>query len=335
MKKILSVLASSMLFVGSLHAANNIPPNTLNIPSSVVATSTFGSGSAIQNTNLPVDIKSQVVPSSASIVSDQLAQYQSAQLSAAQVQALKEIQEERLKNQVSPYTNIPLPAVRSISPDLSPGKTPPIVNVSKNMLTNIVFTDMSGNPWYIDKVLINRAHFNDNAGIDPNGKKTNVLSVEPVNPFEFGNVTVMLEGKTLPVIFMLASGQPSVDVRLDVRLAGSNPSAPNKSSYNPNDLMVSTDIDEVGLRFLDGNIPENAESLQSSDIQANAWRYGDYMYVKTRFDVLYPAYNSRATSPDGYNIYRFDNNPSSITFLQRNGQPITSLFTEMPYQYDR
>lgn len=333
LKKI-SYCIACVLVSGSVNAAIQPPRNTLDITQPMLTTNTFGTSSVAQSVRLPPDIGNQVIPSTSAIVGEQVSQTQQAQLSPEQRKALKEIELEIQRSQVSPYNTLPLPSVRSISPNLAPGVTPPIINVSKNMLTNIVFTDMEGNPWYIDKVLLNRSHFNDNAGIDPQGKKTNVLTLEPVNPFEYGNVTVMLEGKTLPVIFMAASGQPTVDVRVDARMQGKNPSVAS-SDLNPANLMISSDIDEVGLRFLDGNIPEDAESLLSSDAQANGWKYGNYLYVKTRLDVLYPAYNSRATSPDGYNIYRFDNDPSSITFMQRNGQPVTSMFTESPYQYDK
>lgn len=77
------------------------------------------------------------------------------------------------------------------------------------------------------------------------------------------------------------------------------------------------------MGFLDGTIPEDATNLISSDVSVQAWSYNDKIYVKTRLDVLYPNYMSKAASNDGTKIYRFDGDVFDITFLQRHGQPVT------------
>lgn len=337
-KKVLTLTAvvGGLLSSNLAFAAN--PPNTIDLNQEFGASFTpTDYAVAVEHSGAPSDLVSEVIPSTRQMVAEQVVDYENSQLTPAQLQRLKEQDLARQRIQATPYTNLAKPVVRSISPDLSPGVSPPVIRVSKNILTSVVFTDLDGNPWNIEKVMLNRNQFDDAAGYSQDaeaGKRTNILTLEPIQAIEYGNVTVQLEGKSLPVIFLLTSGQAEVDVRLDVRMKGANPSAAMSSPQGG--LRASADIDDAALSFLDGSIPSDAESLLSSDSEVRAWEYGGATYVKTRLDVLYPAYNSRATSPDGVNIYRFDGSSRySLSLLQRGGRPVSVTLSEMPYQYDR
>lgn len=312
------------------------PPNTIDLNQEFSASFTPSDyATAVQYSGAPRTIVSEVIPSTRQLVAEEVNNYEDMQLTPAQMQRLKEQELTKQRLQSTPYTHVANPVVRSISPDLSPGVAPPVIRVSKNILTSVVFTDLDGNPWNIEKVMLNRNQFDDTAGAPEEDKRTNILTLEPNQAIEYGNVTVQLKGKTLPVIFLLTSGQPEVDVRLDVRMKGANPNAPQDFSPHAG-LSASTDIDDAALAFLDGTIPAEAEMLLSNDSAVRAWSFGGATYVKTSLDVLYPAYHSRATSPDGVNIYRFDNGyMSSLSLMQRGGQPVSVTLSEMPYQYDR
>ena len=324
----------ALLFSVSMPAISAEPPNTINLNESFSPSfSPTDFATAVQAGDAPPQYAQDVVPSTRSLVAQQLTQYEESQLTAEQRQRIKAVELERQRIDSNPYLNTAKPVVRSIMPDLAPGITPPIIRVSKNILTSIVFTDLDGNPWYIEKVMLNRNQFNDTAGVDGEGKPTNILTIEPIQAIDYGNVTVILKGKTLPVILLIASGQPDVDVRLDVRMKGINPDvAANNIPISAR--AVAANIDGIGLSFLDGSIPSDAEMLSSSDPAIRAWNYSGAIYVKTSLDVLYPSYHSRAKSPGNVNIYRFDNQPTSVTLMQRGGQPVTATLSEMTYQYD-
>lgn len=286
----------------------------------------------------PMSIQEELVPSTRSLVNEQLTEYQLSQLTPEQVYRLKAQQLEKDRITASPYLSTPNPVVRSIAVSLNPGETPPLIRVSKNMLTTIVFTDGDGNPWYIEKVALNRDQFSDAANLPAGGrsKQTNILTLEPNEAIAFGNVSVTLKDKALPVILLVTSGQSEVDVRVDARIPGRNPDA----VYMPgvSGVQVNASIDNHALAFLDGAIPADAESLISSDTAAQGWKYNESLYVKTRLDLLHPNYMSRASTADGVNIYRFDgvNANGSITLMQRHGQPVTVSFEQAPYyQYSR
>ena len=331
MKK--TTLLLSMMLSASAFAANP-PPNTIDMNGGFTApTQAQDAFSAVGMLDLPPDYSQVIAPNVQSTIADQLQQYENQQLSPDQLRRLQQIEIEKQRVLATPYNNVPAPIVRSINPDLSAGKTPPVIRVSMNLLTSVVFTDLQGNPWYIDKVIVNRDQFNDSASINPDGKPTNILTLEPTQAIQYGTVSVMLKGKTMPVIFLLSAGQNEVDIRVDARMSGTNPDQP-VVNINPAGLMSASGVDENSLGFLDGIIPEGAEQLQSSDYSVTAWLFNNQTYVKTSLDVMYPSFHSRATTADGVNIYRFESNPKSISLLQRGGQPVSVSFTEQPYLYD-
>ncbi|UZA04807.1 DotH/IcmK family type IV secretion protein (plasmid) [Moraxella bovis] len=355
-------LIMGMAFIQSAVAVGApMPPNTIDMTAHTPA---------IQNHSLnttspviaqsPYAVQPYIVPSTQSMIRQEVIDYLNAQLTPDQLMTLKTYLLEKERIGATPYVTLPTPVVRSLAVNLAPGETLPIIRVAKNMLTSIVFTDMDGNPWYIEKVVVNRNQFSDSASLssianaqaniqavqqvgdnatglnttptenttDPTANLTNILTLEPLKAVDYGNVSVTLRGKAVPVIFMVMAGQNEVDIRLDAKVPGKNPdiSYTLNSPLTPvtaNRYVSTPEIDTDALGFLDGTIPEDATNLISSDVSVQAWSYNDKIYVKTRLDVLYPNYMSKAASNDGTKIYRFDGDVFDITFLQRHGQPVT------------
>ena len=396
MKKHLLALLTAIAAVRVTAAP--LPPNTMDMSNYSGQAQSFSqqTQSPILN-QTPMDIQPFVAPSTRTMVNNEVNEYLGSNLTPQQFQQLKTLLLEQQRIAATPYNQLPNPVVRSLAVDLSPGKTPPIVRVAKNMLTSIVFTDMEGNPWYIEKVALNRNQFSDansqstiaaaqantqavqaaadtttgsnltpanrassninddnsytasqnanginsSGNSDPKANLTNILTLEPKQAIDYGTVSITLRGKATPVIFLVASGQSEVDIRLDAKIAGKNPDV-DQSSVSPfaaisgNSLASTPDQDAIALAFLDGNPPNDATPLTSSDGAVRGWEYNDKLYVKTRFDVLYPNFMYRAASSDGTKIYRFDQGVNDITFLQRRGQPVTVSFEQnsLPY-YER
>ncbi|MGP9666554.1 DotH/IcmK family type IV secretion protein [Psychrobacter sp. AOP31-A1-22] len=328
-KSAITLLSLSLLT--TVATAEGLPPPT------TIDFGTIPSSPAIDQA--PAGIRPEIAPSTSSLVADQVTEYQLSQLTPEQMFQLKQQQLEKDRITSNPYLRTPNPVVRSLAVSLNPGETPPIIRVSKNMLTSIVFTDTEGNPWYIEKVALNRNQFSDAANLpegDEEEKLTNILTLEPNEAIAYGNVSVTLKDKALPVILLVASGQADVDVRVDARIPGRNPDAVYRPGVSP--IQMTASIDNDALSFLDGAIPADAEPLISSDQSAQGWKFNDSLYVKTRMDLLHPNYMSRASTADGVSIYRFDggNANGSITLMQRHGQPVTVSFEPAPYyQYSQ
>lgn len=320
----------------------------------------------------PPYIEEQIIPSNSTLVQRQVSAYEQLNLTPQQMQVLKRINLETERQKASPYINLPTPVVRSLAVSLEPGKTPPVIRMSANMLTTINFIDANGDPWPIESVSLNRSQFDDsitqsqiNVGgegqqqaqqqmqpqqpqYDENGQllpqqqqpqttqkqevnKTNILTLFPKSAVAYSNVAITLEGKPLPVILLLASGQPEVDIRVDARMNGVSPKSTRDRASTG--YVKSLSVDEGSLSFLDGVIPTDAYSMSSSNNNVQAWEFNDELYVRTSLDVLYPEYTSRVGSRDGSRVYRFNGNPTNIVFTQVNGQPVTVSFENNVLNY--
>lgn len=380
-----ALVASLMIAIQALTLPTVATAKTAKLPKNTMDLGKYANAAVSQNgspviNSTPISIQPQIVPSPRTMVEQQLSEYQQAQLTPDELRRLKSSELTTARITASPYVSNPEPVVRTLAVSLNPGETPPIIRLSKNLLTTIVFTDTDGNPFYIEKVALNRAQFSDSVSVpqnnggggtqyqtqqqanngqaggqqtanvtyDQNGQPvvaqqqpqatatqqptvqpTNILTIEPLDAVAYSNMAVTLKGKSMPVIFLLTAGQDAVDIRVDARIPGRSPDAPYKiGTFN----QPTPDIDTDALAILDGSIPQDATTLIASDPAVRGWEYNDQLYVKTRFDVLYPAYTSKASTPDGLNIFRFPSRTNNtVTFMQRNGQPVTVTFEESPY----
>lgn len=326
MKK--SLLSFSILLMGSAYAVSP-PQNTLDL-TGTIRSPLVPMGVSSNNTlnYIPQEYQSRVVPSIPTQIQGSVQNYAQSQLSPNQYNVLKSAELDSQTANMTPYLTLPSPITRTLAPDLSAGSTPPVIRVAKNFLTHLVFTDLNGNAWKIANVVMNRGQFSDQpTPIDDNAPK-NILVVEPTQAIDFGNISVFLEGKATPIIFMVAGGQPEVDSRVDIKIQGRNPSV-SQSVIDPYSLSAGA-IDDATLLFLDGRIPDDSEPLDVGDLGGQAWYYGNNTYVKTRLDVLYPAYLSKASDSEGKTVYKFAGTLKSLTLMQRNGQPVSDILKPMP-----
>lgn len=261
-----------------------------------------------------------VYPAPGDIAEESLQDLEDLQLTPEQVQRLKRLRIQREQGRATPYTTPPKPITRTLFINLDPGVSPPVLRLTSGQQSSIVFSDTSGQPWFIDSVSLNRRLFDDGRGND-NGSDTpptNVLTLEAVTPAAYGNVTVRLRSLPTPVIFILSAAQDEVDMRVDAKVPGHNPDSVGTVTTS---MMPS--IDDALSYFLDGVPPKDAKQLEVSGLDGvDAWLYRDNMYVRAKADAQYPAYLAAARSTSGVAVYRFAGLRSSITFLV-GGQAVT------------
>lgn len=262
-----------------------------------------------------------VYPANEDITEGVIEEIETLQPSKGQYERLKKLNMERERQGSSPYPTPPKPVTRTLFVNLDPGISPPILRLAQGQQTSIVFSDTAGNPWKIEKQSLNRTLFQDGYKDDvDSSKQSNVITLEALKPAAYGNVTVTLKGLATPVIFVLSSGQPEVDMRIDAQIPGHNPDAANKT-------MVSgmPAIDEDLGYFLDGVPPKEAERLKVTGLKdAEAWFYKDSLYVRAKADAQYPAYLSAARSTSGLSVYRYAQRHNSVTFTI-GGQVVTAF----------
>ncbi len=243
----------------------------------------------------------------------------SMQLAAPEVASIKNIQLNHMRAASTPYIKSPRAGTRTLMLDLSPGVAPPTIYLANGQLSSLVFSDMGGNPWMIERVALNRSLFNDAAKSD---RDTNVLSLESLQPVAQGNISIMLRGLSTPVIFSLISDEnPTMDARVDVKVPGRNPDYAMQTVQTDN----APTIDHGLSYFLDGVPPKEARKLKSSSTQVEAWVLDQQLYIRTQADLQYPAYFASARSTSGMAVYRFNQIYKMVTLLSQ-GRAQTIFF---------
>lgn len=220
--------------------------------------------------------------------------------------------EDKAQQAVATTPNAPpRPVSSTLTIDLSPGVTPPVIRLSAGFVTSLVFVDSTGQPWPIaDYSLGNPKNFNIQWD-----KKTNTMFIQSVTAYSSANLAVRLATLDTPVMLSLVSGQREVDYRADLQVQGRGPNAlaaiagDNLPTGNP--LLLSV---------LDGVPPPGSIELDVSGGLGRAWISKGRLIFRTQLTVLSPAWSSTVSSPDGTRVYEMCLTP--LILVSKNGRPI-------------
>lgn len=211
----------------------------------------------------------------------------------------------------------PRPVATSISASLSPGATPPVIRLSQNFVSSVVFVDATGAAWPISSYAIGNSESFDVQ--TPNSQKDsgNVLTIIPMTAYGQGNISVFLTGESTPVTLSLVSGQRDVDYRADVRVQARGPRAAAPVSTGDATLKSNPEI----MMVLDGLRPDKAIESNSSDPDVRVWMSSDgKMYVRTSAPLLSPAWIESRASADGMRAYSLIQTP--VIVISKAGRPV-------------
>jgi intracellular multiplication protein IcmK len=180
--------------------------------------------------------------------------------------------------------------------DLSTCSTPMVIRLAQGYVTSVVFSDATNQPWPIESYTLG----------DPQAfsvhwdKKGHVMIIQANTLYGKGNISLMLKGLDVPVMFTLLSGQHKVDYRLIMRVPKEGPNAKQLVGRSLPE-QVSTEL----MNILDGVPPQDSKSLRviGGDGQTQAWVSGKRFYLRTPLTVLSPAWLSMVSSPDGTHVY--------------------------------
>ena len=169
-----------------------------------------------------------------------------APLTPEQILQLRQ-QEDKTQQAIAATPNTPpIPVSSTLTVDLSPGITPPVVRLAAGFVTSLVFVDSTGQPWPIsDYSLGNPGNFNIQWD-----KKAHTLFVQSTTTYSSANLAVRLAALDTPVMISLVSGQKYVDYRVDLQIQGRGPNA--LAPITDNELPTSNPL---LLNALDGIPP--------------------------------------------------------------------------------
>ena len=186
----------------------------------------------------------------------------------------------------------------------------PQVSLARGYTTAVSFTDITGEPWPIEEVLVDESFVPAQAGPRPDGAQ-HLLYLAPQRTHLHGNAVVKLVDLTEPVILTLVDGAGAADVRLDLRIALPGPSADPAALVQLPPFQAG---DERLLDLLAGLPPATAIRLVVSGGSPadRAWAEGEDVLLVTTATILSPGPWAAQRSADGRWAYRLPATPFAL-----------------------
>lgn len=232
-------------------------------------------------------------------------------LTPEQIVEMRKVQDKTQRAVATTPDAPPKPVSSTLTIDLSPGVTPPVIRLGAGYVSSFVFVDSTGQPWPIaDYSLGNPKNFNIQWD-----KKSNTLFVQSTSAYNSGNLAVRLATLDTPVMLSLVSGQRDVDYRIDLQVLGRGPNALAavvETLPSPPPPML--------LSVLDGVPPPGSLELMVSAGCGKAWLYKGRMIFRTHLKILSPAWISTVSSLDGTHVYEM--NPTPLILASQNGKTV-------------
>lgn len=229
-----------------------------------------------------------------------------------QIHEFKQAVDTTQRAVATPANAPPKPMSSTLLVSLAPGEQPPAIKMSQGFISSLVFVDASGAAWPIEAYdLGNSQAFNVQWD-----RTTNVMMIQPLQPYTYANLAVRLKGLTPPVMLTMVPGQAVVDYRVDVTVMGQGPNSTGQSSR----VGLPKDASASLLGVLDGIPPEGSKALTVSDGSGEAWLNGDNVYFRSRYTVLSPAWLDSMQSPDGMHAYQLPLTP--LLLVSKLGKPV-------------
>ena len=162
----------------------------------------------------------------------------------------------------------------------------PAILVRRGYTTAISFTDITGAPWPIEEVLLDRRFLPADDSADT-VRGSHLLYVAPRQPWLHGNAVVKLARLENPLVMTLGDDGENADFRVDIRLERAGPNADPAALTRPEIRRAG---DPHLAELLSGTIPPGAERLTVAGGSGSdrAWRLGDELLLITPLVVLSP-----------------------------------------------
>jgi len=202
-----------------------------------------------------------------------------------------------------------VPRISAQTVDLSPGASLPLVRTAVDYPTSVSFIDSTGAPWKLGAAPLGG---NDAFAVYwlPN---TQLMTVFAKKPFRTGNVTVYLEGLSVPIVVTVTSGEAdtqattwTVDSRLDLRVPRRGPAAAQGAAPESRIGLH----DQTLQAFLDGVPPKEARRLKTTGSvpETSVWQLGDDLFVRSRADIR-DEFEATLSSADGTHLWKLPVTP--------------------------
>jgi intracellular multiplication protein IcmK len=228
-------------------------------------------------------------------------------LSAEEIRELRLRLTDNERSVNAPMVSV-VPRISSLTLNLSPGASIPLVRTAMNNQSVVALTDISGAPWPQSDPPINASPKSFDVKYN-----RNMLTITPLRPWAAGNISVYLKGLDVPVMINVTSGETDtrtasqeIDSRLDLRVPRQGPGTSTSGAPVDKIALHSTTLQA----FLDGTPPEDARRLkfQGSVPDTVIWQQGDDLMVRSRA-MLRDEFEQTLSSADGTHLWKLPVTP--------------------------
>ena len=230
----------------------------------------------------------------------------------------------------------------SIEPlDSTSPRNPTPVFLAKGVITDASFVDSSNRSWPIEDVVfdprvvsINGSECSEAAQSNqPNDEDANVIYISLCADTR-STVAVKMRGRSAALSLLVVpiterDRERRPDSTLTITIPGTSPLQAERSSA---DLLAAADPevragggftpDRYLDNFITGVPPQSARSVRiAGDPETQAWLYNGSLYVRGPVQVVNPAHDARAFSPENATyVWRFDRPTRRILVVDGSGQ---------------
>lgn len=218
----------------------------------------------------------------------------------------------------TPAHSPPTPVSSTLTVDLSPGSTSPVIRLATGFVSSIVFLDATGQPWQIgDYSLGNSKDFNIQWD-----QKTNTMFMQSTKDYATGNLAVRLAKLDTPIMISLVTGQRVVDFRVDLHVKARGPKAVAPILEDSLPSAAKSTL----VSILDGIPPKGSIEMKVIGDPSRAWIHKGKLLFRTKLSLLSPAWTAKVSSADGTKVYELNKTP--VLLASKNGKAIKISFKE-------
>jgi hypothetical protein len=189
-----------------------------------------------------------------------------------------------------------------------------LVELSPNMVTALVFSDYTGQPWPVGATVLGSGSLFSAQLIE--GEAANQVIVSPLAGHGHSNLVVSLKGKDVPLVARLSTapaGRPGrrLDGLVVFQIQEPGPLALPGAPEAP---AAESVVGEALYGLLDGLPPAGSRlvvaepALEGESFHAA----GDSLFLRTRRRLMWPAHRAMVAGPGGIAIYELSPVPSVL-----------------------
>ncbi len=207
--------------------------------------------------------------------------------------------ETHAANEAAILTRVePEPLMDAMPVWLEPGASIPVVKLTPGIASVVGFYDRSGQPWPVRQYILGDG---ESYEVIQLGEDSNALAIAPRARVGWSNLVVALTGEATPVVIRVRISAEVTHYRASIQIMKAGPGSPSPGEDIP---RIRAGDASLLAALIGYDLPDGAQKMQITGVEADVWRIGDDLFLRTRNPLLSPAWSAHLAAADGIRAYR-------------------------------